>query len=425
MTKGNYVQKVIIKIFGKHIANMYQDEDRVYLEQIDDMCNKVSPITLKASQRHIETTNLIHLSKVAGFISDSLPGSFGEEILNNFFLINSNRYPTISDKLLFIGNRGLGAITYEPSLQKDLHTDQTLQLKEMFQKAKELQKGKEYQSLQDAFLVSAHSFVGGARSKAVAAINLETKEVFLGDRTKPLKDNFIHAIIKYDDTANDNEDKSTYSKIEYIYYLLAKKCEINMMDCHLIQAEDKYHFVTKRFDIENSGKRYHVHSFAGLLHLDYNIPREVGYEDLLRTAVKIQAKNSIKQLFLQMLFNYMFVNQDDHSRNFSFMCDDNFKWKSTPAYDITFAKGKKQTIEHQLSLYGKPLSKINIEDLTKLATEFSIDLEFVVNTLEIMKKLQHNDLPQLLKEYQVENIKQKHILSEISKRTLQGALDEH
>ncbi|MDX4060453.1 HipA domain-containing protein [Aliarcobacter skirrowii] len=90
--------------------------------------------------------------------------------------------------------------------------------------------------------------------------------------------------------------------------------------------------------MEPSGKRYHVHSFAGLLHLDYNIPRTVGYEDLLRTAVKLGALGSLKQLFLQMLFNYMFINQDDHSRNFSFMCDVDFKYKVTPAYDLTFAK---------------------------------------------------------------------------------------
>jgi serine/threonine-protein kinase HipA len=195
-----------------------------------------------------------------------------------------------------------------------------------------------------------------------------------------------------------------------------------MADCYLVQTDDKHHFVTKRFDIEPSGKRYHVHSLAGLLHLDYNIPRTIGYEDLLRTAVKLGALGSLKQLFLQMLFNYMFVNQDDHSRNFSFMCDSDFKYKATPAYDLTFAKGEKQTVEHQLSLYGKALSKIDIDDITTLATEFSIDLEFVATSLEKMKNLRDKDLPQLLKDYEVKPTKQKQIIEHVSKRTLQGAL---
>ncbi|MFA9240503.1 MAG: type II toxin-antitoxin system HipA family toxin [Candidatus Paceibacteria bacterium] len=416
------MQKVSIYIFEQHIADMYQDGDRVYLKQIDDICHKVSPLMLNSNQKEIDTTHLVHLERVAGFISDSLPGNFGNEILNNFFLQNSNKYPTVSDKLLFIGNRGLGAITYEPSVEKENDFEHTIELKSMFEKAKELKKGGDYHSLQDAFLISAHSFVGGARSKAVGAINIDTKEVFLGNRNITLKDGFIHAIIKYDDTANDDENKSTYSKIEYIYYLLAKRSGIKMMDCYLVETNGKHHFVTKRFDIQPNGKRYHIHSLAGLLHLDYNIPRTIGYEDLLRTAVKLGAINSLKQLFLQMLFNYMFVNQDDHSRNFSFMCDKDFKYKCTPAYDLTFAKGEKQTVEHQLSLYGKPLSLIDIDDITTLATEFSIDLEFVAISLETMKQLRDNKLPKLLKEYDVKPSKQKQILEYTQKRTLQGAL---
>jgi len=416
------MQKISIYIFGNHIADMYQEEDKVYLKQVDELCYKVSPLMLDSNQKEIDTTHLTHLERVAGFISDSLPGSFGSEILNNFFLQNSNKYPTVSDKLLFIGNRGLGAITYKPSMEKENGFAETIDLKSMFEKAKELKKGGDYHSLQDAFLIGAHSFVGGARSKAVGAINLDSKEVFLGDRTKPLKDGFIHAIIKYDDTSNDDENKSTYSKVEYIYHLLAIQCGIDMADCYLVQTDDKYHFVTKRFDIEQSGKRYHVHSLAGLLHLDYNVPRTIGYEDLLRTAVKLGALGSLKQLFLQMLFNYMFVNQDDHSRNFSFMCDSDFKYKATPAYDLTFAKGEKQTVEHQLSLYGKALSKIDIDDITALATEFSIDLEFVAASLEKMKNLRDNELVKLLKDYEVKPSKQKQILEHVRKRTLQGAL---
>ncbi len=416
------MQKISIYIFDQHIADMYQDGDRVYLKQVDDMCHKVSPLILNSHQKEIDTTNLVHLERVAGFISDSLPGNFGNEILNNFFLINSNKYPTVSDELLFIGDRGLGAISYEPSMEKENDFEQTVELKSMFEKVKELKKGGDYHSLQDAFLISAHSFVGGARSKAVGAINLETKEVFLGDKTKPLKEGFIHAIIKYDDTANDDETRSTYSKVEYIYYLLAKKSGLNMMDCYLAETDGKHHFVTKRFDIEPSGKRYHVHSLAGLLHLDYNIPRTIGYEDLLRTAVKLGALGSLKQLFLQMLFNYMFVNQDDHSRNFSFMCDRDFKYTATPAYDLTFAKGEKQTVEHQLSLYGKPLSQIDIDDITALATEFSIELEFVAETLERLKKLRDTELPLLLNEYGVSELKQNQILFETQQRDLQGAL---
>lgn len=79
------MQRISIHIFGNHIADMYQDEDRVYLKIVDDLCYKVSPLMLTFNQKEIDTTHLVHLERVAGFISDSLPGNFGNEILNNFF----------------------------------------------------------------------------------------------------------------------------------------------------------------------------------------------------------------------------------------------------------------------------------------------------------------------------------------------------
>lgn len=416
--------KVSIYLFDKHIADMYQDGDRVYLRQIDDAAHKASPLSLSKDTGEIETTHLVFLERVAGFISDSLPGSFGNEILNSFFLSSVGKYPTVSDKLLFIGDRGLGALTFRPQKELDEQTIESIALRDMFEAAKEMGKGGYYHSLHSAFLVSAHSFVGGARAKAVAAIDMGSKTVYLGGRNGMIPKNYMRAIIKYDDTAGDDENKSTYSKLEYIYFSLARQCGIEMMECYLVESGGKHHFVTKRFDIDDNGKRYHVHSLAGLLHIDYNIPRTIGYEDLLRTAVRLGATGSLRRLMLQMLFNYMFVNQDDHGRNFSFMCDESFRWRATPAYDITFAKGEKQTVEHQLSLYGKALSDIGIDDITMLATEFGIELEFVADALETMNRLKTHELPKMMKEYGVSDRKQRQLLQEVAKRDLKGALSE-
>jgi len=118
----------------------------------------------------------------------------------------------------------------------------------------------------------------------------------------------------------------------------------------------------------------------------------------------------------------MFVNQDDHARNFSFMCDDDYKWRATPAYDITFAKGIKQTQEHQLSLNTKALSRISLQDVVVLATEFSISLEFVSNSISTMKTLRENQLPTLMKKYNVNKKKQIQILQADNKRDFQGEL---
>ncbi|MEA1918987.1 MAG: HipA domain-containing protein [Campylobacterota bacterium] len=415
--------KVSLYLFDKHIADIYQVEDRTYLRQFNSAAFYASPISIAKDITDIETTSLLFQERVAGFVSDSLPGTFGNEILNDFFeKNNSGEKPTIIDKLLFIGNRGLGALEFRPAHAFDETLEKTLALKDIYEEAKKLRRGDNFKSIHTAFLVSAHSFVGGARSKAVVAINLTTSEVYLGDRTKEPPEGFVPAIVKYDDTQNGDENKSTYSKLEYIYYLLAKKSGINMMDCYLLESDNKHHFVTKRFDT-HKGKKYHVHSLAGLLHVDYNIPRTIGYEELLRVSIKLGAAESLKQLFLQMLFNYMFVNQDDHARNFSFMCDSDYKWRATPAYDITFAKGVKQTREHQLSLNGKALSQITLQDVVNLATEFSIELEFVSDSIMNMKALRDKELAKLMQEYQISTQKQKQLLEAVVSRDFQGELD--
>ncbi|RXK14206.1 phosphatidylinositol kinase [Halarcobacter mediterraneus] len=414
---------VHIYLFEEHIADLYIQQDKIFLSQIEQKAHNASPISISKNTTQRETSNLKYLEGVPGFVSDSLPGNFGTKILNEYFLDTIKAYPTIVDKLLFIGDNGLGALSYKPNKELKKEDEQTIQLKEMFEKAKELKKGGNFHSIHSAFLVSAHSFVGGARSKAVAAINLDTKEIYLGKKNEKIPKGFLRAIIKYDDTAHGDENKSTYSKLEYIYYLLTKDIGLNMSECHLVESEGKHHFVTKRFDIEDDGTRYHVHSLAGLLEIDYNEPRLIGYEELLRTAIKLNVnKKSLAQLVLQMLFNYMFVNQDDHARNFSFMCDKSFKWRATPAYDITFAKGIKQTLEHQLSLYGKALSTITLDDVVQLCVEFDIDLEFVSDKLELMKKLREEKLPKLLEEYQIKQNKKEQVLNEVSKRDLQGEL---
>ncbi|MDQ7068741.1 MAG: type II toxin-antitoxin system HipA family toxin [Sulfurimonas sp.] len=415
--------KVSLYLFNKHIADIFELDDRIYLRQFNSSAFRASPISLAKDISDIETTSLVFQERVAGFVSDSLPGSFGNEILNRFFEQNkSGDKPTIIEKLLFIGDQGLGALEFRPAHELDKTQDKTLALKDVYEEAKKLKRGDDFKSIHSAFLVSAHSFVGGARSKAVVAINLTRNEVYLGSRSKEVPKGFIPAIVKYDDTQDGDENKSTYSKLEYIYYLLAKESGINMMDCYLLESNNKHHFVTKRFDIEK-GKKYHVHSLAGLLHIDYTIPRTLGYEDLLRTAVKLDATPSLKQLFLQMLFNYMFVNQDDHARNFSFMCGNDYKWQATPAYDITFAKGVKQTREHQLSLNGKALSQITLQDVVNLATEFSIELEFVSDSITKMKAIRDIKLPKLMQEYQLSKQKQKQVLTSVSSRNFQGELD--
>jgi serine/threonine-protein kinase HipA len=74
-----------------------------------------------------------------------------------------------------------------------------------------------------------------------------------------------------------------------------------------------------------------------------------------------------------MVFNVIARNLDDHTKNISFLMDNNGGWKLSPAYDVTYAYNPESrwTRRHQLSINGKR-DEINKEDLLKVGKEMNI-----------------------------------------------------
>ena len=77
-------------------------------------------------------------------------------------------------------------------------------------------------------------------------------------------------------------------------------------------------------------------------------------------------------MFRRMVFNVLIDNQDDHTKNFSFIYDDAKKmYRLSPAYDIT--PGRTYYGEHTTSINGKG-KNITDEDMLKVAINNKIDL---------------------------------------------------
>ena len=47
------------------------------------------------------------------------------------------------------------------------------------------------------------------------------------------------------------------------------------------------------------------------------------------------SQDEIKQFYRRMVFNVLARNQDDHTKNISFLMDRNGSWSLSPAYDVT------------------------------------------------------------------------------------------
>jgi serine/threonine-protein kinase HipA len=122
-------------------------------------------------------------------------------------------------------------------------------------------------------------------------------------------------------------------------------------------------FGTKRFD-RNNGKYIHMHSIAGLLHADHR-QFQLDYETIMKATIYLT--KDIRECEIQFrnaVFNILGHNRDDHSKNFSFLMDQNGSWRVSPAYDLTFSSGPMG--EHSTMIMGEGKYP-KIEHLYKMA----------------------------------------------------------
>ena len=70
-----------------------------------------------------------------------------------------------------------------------------------------------------------------------------------------------------------------------------------------------------------------------------------------------------EKLFQLAVFNVMAHNRDDHSKNFSYLMDEDGGWRLSPAYDLTFSSGPNG--EQSTMVMGQGRNP-GVEDLKKL-----------------------------------------------------------
>jgi serine/threonine-protein kinase HipA len=157
--------------------------------------------------------------------------------------------------------------------------------------------------------------------------------------------------------------------IEFTYCLTARACGLEVPDVRFFDLGRKHAaFGIARFDIE-AGMRVPVHTLAGVLHADFNIP-SLDYTSLLRAArVVTTDEREVVKAFERAVFNVLFNNRDDHSKNFGFRLGKDRRWRLAPAYDLTYCVGPGG--EHQLAVCGEA-RRITRQHLIELAKQGSV-----------------------------------------------------
>ena len=118
---------------------------------------------------------------------------------------------------------------------------------------------------------------------------------------------------------------------------MATDSGIIMSDCKLFKGKSgKVYFGTKRFDRIGT-KRLHMHSAAGIIHDNFRLSN-LDYGHFMDCSFRLERDVNVYEKVLRIAaFNVFAHNRDDHSKNISFLMDENGSWKVAPAYDLTFS----------------------------------------------------------------------------------------
>lgn len=300
-----------------------------------------------------------------GLLADSLPDRYGNALIDSW-LDRRGRTPDSFDaveRLCHVGRRGMGALEFEPSLGPDPTPGHRIDVGALAELAAAVlsRRDRLRTSLgQDGALdeiLRVGSSAGGARAKALIALNPRTNEVRSGQLDA--ESDFEHWILKFDvagDSSREVGAPDGYGAIELAYSQMAKAAGIEMSECRLLEENGRRHFMTRRFDRLADGSRLHMQSLGAIAHLDFNQPGANSYEQALMTIRRLGLPMAaIEEQFRRMAFNVVARNQDDHVKNIAFLMDRDGRWRLSPAFDLIFAfnPSGSWTAQHQMSLNGK------------------------------------------------------------------------
>ena len=253
-------------------------------------------------------------------------------------------------------------------------------------------------------LIALNGSSAGARPKALIGVTDKRDHIIHGVHDLP--SGYTPWMVKFP----NSQDGLDAGAIEYVYALMAKNAGVFMPDVHLFPAQrGAGYFAIKRFD-RDGHKRHHMHTACGLLHSDFRTP-SLDYEDLVAlTGMLTRDVREVEKLYQLAVFNVLAHNRDDHSKNFSYLMDNQGVWKLSPAYDLTFSSGPRG--EQSTMVMGEGRNP-NTKHLIKLAAEAKIKKSRAFEIIDATKS-SLSKWPALAKQYGVSDTNIKLIQNKIS-----------
>jgi len=317
-----------------------------------------------------------------GLLADALPDKYGNKLIDTWLAQQGRPANSMNpiEKLCFIGNRGMGAMEFEPTSIATTTKSVSLEIHSLIATAQKMLNERESfltdlsldeeKAMRDILKIGTSA--GGARPKAVIAYNKKTGAIESGQGN--VRKGFEHWLIKLDGVSGEQFGESSgWGRVEYAYYLMAIDCGISMSECQLLHENGRAHFMTKRFDRDGNTK-HHLQTLCGMQHFDFNEMYGYSYEQVFQTMRLLRLPYpDAEQMYRRMVFNVLATNYDDHTKNFSFMLRQGGQWELAPAYDLCYSYDPTNhwVSQQTLSIRGKRLH-ITTADLLHIAKENNI-----------------------------------------------------
>ena len=341
-----------LKVFynNKFVGTLAKTPDRLVAFEYDNdwlvTGFSISPFSLPL-QKKVYLPKYEPFNGLFGVFNDSLPDGWGKLLVDRLLLKNKINPSEIDNlnRLAVVQESGMGALTYKPE-HKFETPNQESDYDKLATECSKILESQDSSNLDELFKLGGSS--GGARPKILTKINGEDW------------------IIKFP----SSQDSKNIGEQEYKYSLVAKDCGIKMSKTKLFDSKIcSGYFGIKRFDREND-KKVHMVSVSGLLETSHRLPN-LDYNILMKLTLEL-TKNyqDIEQLYRLMCFNVFAHNRDDHSKNFSFLYDENKKeWHLSPAYDLTYSSSFNG--EHATTINGEGKNP-SLEDILAIAKGIGI-----------------------------------------------------
>ncbi len=364
-----HIKKIFVSIqFNENeieLGELVSNDRNIYFKYYTDFISKgieISPLKLKLNNE-INKADAMPFNGLFGVFADSLPDGWGTLLLDRALTAKGIDVSDITmlDRLAFVGSNGAGALIYKPEINDEKSKKFEFELDGIAKAANQIITGTATEILDELYILGGSS--GGARPKILVGYNAQTEHIIRPEKNLP--SGYEHWLIKFPSSA----DRPDIANIEYAYYKMALDAGIEMSESKLFKGQSgQVYFGTKRFD-RIGNNRLHMHSAAGMMHDNFRLSN-LDYGNIMDCAFRLERDVRAYEKILRLAaFNIFAHNRDDHSKNISFLMDENGKWKIAPAYDLTFSSSSHGM--HSTMVSGESANPTK-QHLLELANYFKI-----------------------------------------------------